>query len=165
MIQNTKVPKAKVGDHVRVEYSGHFRDDKSAMQRLGQEVLEFIVGSRAVMPGINKGVVGMVEGERKQMTLLPRDAYGEFRSNLIQEIPRHRLPAEMVLRVGKRLTTVGVKSGRRRKVRIVELTPTTVTVDGNHLLAGKTVEVEVQLLVHNLAATSTKPKRNLGGKA
>lgn len=152
MMSNSKMTKAKFGDQVRVEYSGHFKDEKAGLQRLGREIFEFTVGSRDVMPGINKGVVGMVEGERKQMTLQPGDAYGEFRPNLIKTISRQRLPSGVVLKVGKRLTTIGQKSGRRRKVRIVELTPTTVVVDGNHPLAGKTVEVEFQLLVHGLPA-------------
>ena len=104
----------------------------------------------------------MVEGERKQMTLLPQDAFGEFRPQLIQEIPRSRLPSDVVLKVGKRLTTIGVKSGRRRKVKIVELTSTTVVVDGNHPLAGKTVEVEFQLLVHDTSANGAGLIRESG---
>lgn len=164
-MSKSKEPKAKLGDHVRIEYSGQFRDDKAGVQRLGREVFEFTVGSHEIMPGISNGVVGMAEGERKQLILLPREAYGEFRPKLIREIPRSRLPSDIVLKVGKRLTTVGVKSGRRRKVRIVELKPTTVIVDGNHPLAGKTLEVEFQLLVHDSPASSTKRQRDLGGEA
>lgn len=149
-MNHSKVPQAKVGDRVRVEYSGHFKDEKSVLQRLAREISEFTVGRREVMPGIDKGVVGMLEGERKQMTLSPQDAFGEFRPNRIQEIARERLPSDVVLKVGKRLTTIGVKSGRRQKVRIVELTPTTVVVDGNHPLAGKTIEVDLQLLVNGI---------------
>ena len=161
-MNNSKALKAKLGDHVRIEYSGQFKDEKAGLQRLGREVFEFTIGSSEVMPGINKGVVGMVEGERKQMTLRPQDAYGEFRPQLIQEIPRSRLPSDVVLKVGKRLTTIGVKSGRRRKVKIVELTSTTVVVDGNHPLAGKTVEVEFQLLVHDTSANGAGLKRDIG---
>ena len=155
-MSNSKVSKAKLGDRVRIEYSGQFKDEKAGLQRLAREIVEFTIGSHDVMPGINKGVVGMVEGERKQMTLQPQDAYGKFRPNLIQEISRQRLPSDVVLKVGKRLTTIGQKSGRRRKVRVVELTPTTVVVVGNHPLAGKTVEIEFQLLVHDLPAVKTR---------
>src|ERR1051326_3198204 len=111
IMNNSKAVKAKLGDRVRIEYSGQFKDGKAGLQRLGREVFEFTVGSHEVMPGISKGIVGMVEGERKQVTLQPKDAYGEFRANLIREISRQRLPSNVVLKVGKRLTTVGVKSG------------------------------------------------------
>lgn len=162
MMSQSKVTKAKLGDHVRIEYSGQFKDEKAGQQRIGREILEFVVGSKDVMPGINKGVIGMVEGERKQMTLRPQDAYGELRPNLIREIPKSRLPSDVVLKVGKRLSTIGVKSGQRRKVKIVELTETTVVVDGNHPLAGKTVEIDFQLLVHDTSATGAGLKRDLG---
>ena len=102
IMSNSKVSKAKLGDRVRIEYSGQFKDEKAGLQRLGREVFEFTIGSHEVMPGINKGVLGMVEGERKQMTLQPQDAFGEFRPNLIQEISRQRLPSDVVLKVGKR---------------------------------------------------------------
>ena len=154
-MSNPKELKAKLGDHVRVEYSGEFKDEKAGVKRLSREVSEFTVGSREVMAGISRGVVGMVEGERKQMTLQPKDAFGEFRPNLIQEIPRDRFPSELILKVGKQLTTIGVKSRRRRKVTIVELKPTTVIVDGNHPLAGRILEIEFQLLVHDLPSAKT----------
>lgn len=164
-MNDAKAMKAKIGDRVRIEYSGQFKDKKAGLQRLGREVFEFTVGSREVMPGLSRGVVGMVEGERKQMTFSPRDAYGEFRAHLIREIPRSRLPSDVVLKVGKRLTTIGTKTGRRRKVRIVEFTPTMVVVDGNHPLAGQTVEIEFQLLVHEVSSGQPGNKRDIGGEA
>jgi peptidylprolyl isomerase len=164
-MKDMRMVRVKLGDRVRIEYSGHYRDEKAGIQRLGRQVYEFTVGSHEVMPGINKGVLGMVEGERKQLTLQPRDAYGEFRSQLIREIPRSRMPSGIVLKVGKRLSTVGVQSGRRREVKIVELTPTAVVIDGNHPLAGKTVEVEFQLLVHDCLGPSFDRRRDIGGEA
>lgn len=154
MMSKSKVMKAKLGDHVRVEYSGEIKDEKAGVKRLSREILEFTVGSRGVMPGISKAVVGMVEGERKQLTLQPPDAFGIFRPQLIREIPKQRFPAEMILKVGKQLTTIGVNSRRRSKVTIVEVRPTTIVVDGNHPLAGKTLEVDFQLLVHDLSTAS-----------
>lgn len=155
----------KRGDRVRVEYSGQLKDTKASARRLGREIFEFTVGSQEVMPGINKAVIGMVEGERKQLTLAPKDAYGEFRPQLIREIPRTRFPSELVLKIGKRLTLIGVKSQRRRKATIMDLKPTTVVVDGNHELAGKTIEVEIQLLVRTPGACGNKRARDLGGEA
>ena len=37
-------------------------------------------------------------------------------------------------------------SGRRQRVRVVEINPDSVTVDGNHPLAGKVIELEVNLI-------------------
>jgi FKBP-type peptidyl-prolyl cis-trans isomerase 2 len=88
----------------------------------------------------------MIAGERKQMTLQPQDAYGNVRSKLIKQIPRGRFKPELVLSVGKRLAKVAARSGRRRNAVVVGLTPDAVVVDCNHPLAGKILEIELQLV-------------------
>lgn len=48
--------------------------------------------------------------------------------------------------IGKRFTSTGLKSGRRRRVKVIGINPDTVIVDANHPLAGRVLDVEVQLL-------------------
>jgi FKBP-type peptidyl-prolyl cis-trans isomerase 2 len=88
------------------------------------------------------------------------------RANLIREIPRQRFPKHVVLRVGKRLTAVNVVSGRRRRVRIVEIKPDAVVVDGNHPLAGKVVVFEVGLISLDSSSNANKgkPQFDMGGE-
>ena len=138
---------AKLGDRVRVQYLGLRKDGRGTGRVLHKrEVLEFVVGSKDVMPGISFGVVGMAEGDQKRLTLQPKDAYGVVRRKLIKEVPRQRFGSHLDLRAGKRLTATGVTSGRKRLVQVVEVKPDTVVVDGNHPLAGAVLEVEIQLL-------------------
>lgn len=140
------IRKAKLGDRVKVQYVGLLKDGTTAQQGAGRRVLDFIVGSDEVIPGVSTGVVGMAKGEQKRMTLAPDRAFGEIRPNLIKQVPRERIPSHIDLRVGKSLVVVGRKSGRRRRVRVLELRPHAVLVDGNHPLAGKVLEVELQLV-------------------
>ena len=150
--------RVKLGDRVRVQYLGLLNDGTAAEKHRGRKVLEFTVGSKEVIPGISLGVVGMAKGEQKRLTLQPQDAYGAVRRKLIKEIPRQRFSTHLDLRVGKRLTSIGVTSGRRRRVQVVEIKPDTVVVDGNHPLAGKVLEVEVQLVsLHSSSVGTDKP--------
>lgn len=139
------IPAAKLGDRVRVEYTGPMSDGTSK-NGLGRREFEFTVGSDEVLSGISRGVVGMAVGERKQLTLEPQDAYGPVRRDRIKEISRRRLPGNLEPFVGTRLAKVSATSGRRRKVRIVEVKAVTVVVDGNHPFAGKVLEVELLLM-------------------
>ncbi|MBI3466285.1 MAG: FKBP-type peptidyl-prolyl cis-trans isomerase [Planctomycetes bacterium] len=141
--------RAKLGDRVRVQYLGLLEDGTATEKNRGRRVLQFIVGSKDVIPGISLGVVGMAKGEEKRLTIEPKDAYGAVRRKLIKEIPRQRFPTHLDLCVGKRLTSIGVTSGRRRRVQVVAIKPDTVVVDGNHPLAGKVLEVELQLVSLN----------------
>jgi peptidylprolyl isomerase len=140
------VNRAKLGDRVRVQYLGLLNDGSMAQKHRGRHVLQFRVGSKKVISGISLGVVGMAEGETKRFTLQPRQAYGAVRSDLIREIPRQRFPSTLDLCVGKWLTSGNRNSNHRRRVQITEVKPAAVTVDGNHPLAGKVLEVEVQLV-------------------
>ena len=146
---------AKLGDRVRVQYVGLLKDGIPIKKRPGERVLDFTVGSKEVIPGISLGVVGMAEGQQKRLTLQPKDAYGTVRLKLIKEISRQRFPSHLDLCMGKRLTSVGVTSGRRRRVRVVEIKPDTVVVDGNHPLAGKVLEVAVQLVSLDSSSADT----------
>jgi len=154
------MPQAKVGDQVRVQYA-RVRKQSNGSKPPEPKVLEFTVGSLDVMPGLSLGVVGMTPGEQKRFTLQPSDAYGLVKPGLIKEIPRHQFPKRLVLRVGKRLTALGGTSGRRRRVRVVEIKPKSVIVDGNHLLAGKVVELEVTLISVGASAEASRSQPQL----
>ena len=136
---------AKLGDRVSVQYARVRKPTSGSAKPPAARQLEFTVGSDAVMPGLSLGVVGMVPGEQKRFTLQPSDAFGPVQPGLIKEIPRAQFPKRLTLRVGKRLTALGGAAGRRR-VRVVEIKPKSVMVDGNHPLAGKVVEVDVTLI-------------------
>jgi FKBP-type peptidyl-prolyl cis-trans isomerase 2 len=123
--------------------------------------VEFTVGGDEVMSGLSHGVVGMAPGEQKRFTLQPAEAYGPVKPALIKEIPRHQFPKRLVLRVGKRLSALSTLSGQRRQVRVVEIKTGTIVVDGNHMLAGKVVEFEVQMLaIDRSSANVGGPERS-----
>jgi FKBP-type peptidyl-prolyl cis-trans isomerase 2 len=143
------------GDRVRLQYRRVYGDGAANTAPHYRKSLTFIAGSGEVIPGISQAVVGMAKGDRKRLTLKPQDAFGEVRGELIREISRERFPAGLKLSVGKRLTALGVTSRRRRRLRIVKLGPTSVTVDSNHRLAGKTLEMEVRLVL--LDRSSCRP--------
>lgn len=154
--------RAKTGDHVRVQYFAPPKRGQTA-GRPGRTVLDFTVGSGEVIPGISLGVVGMAEGEKKRLVLQPQDAYGVVRRQLIKEIPRERFPG-LNLRVGKRLATVNA-SGKRRRVKVLEIKPNSVVVDGNHPLAGKVLKLEIRLLsLKQSTANRDKPPFDVGGE-
>jgi FKBP-type peptidyl-prolyl cis-trans isomerase 2 len=146
--ENFAVTRAKLGDRVCVQYLA-LRENGQAVEHAGGrkgQVLEFTVGSKETLRGISYGVMGMAVGQERRLTLDPKDAYGVVRSNLVKEIPRGRFPSRMDLYVGKRLIQTAADLGHRRRVVILEITPDTVTVDGNHPLAGEVLEVELLLI-------------------
>jgi FKBP-type peptidyl-prolyl cis-trans isomerase 2 len=158
---------ANLGDRVRIQYARLPEPGAAANKARAHKTCEFIVGSRQVFRTLSLGVVGMAPGDRKQLTLQPREAYGAVQPKLIRQIPRARFPQHIALRVGKRLTAFEAASGRRRRVRIVKINPDSVLVDGNHPLAGKVVELEVCLVSIDSSPNTnrTKPQFDIGGES
>jgi peptidylprolyl isomerase len=157
---------AKIGDRVRIQYSRLPQRAAASGVPHGQRMVEFTVGSNDVLRSLSLGVVGMAPGDRKQLKLQPQQAYGAVKPKLIRQIPRKRFPQHLALKVGKRLTAFVASSGRRERVRIVKIGPDSVTVDGNHPLAGKVVELEISLLSLDSSsnANKQKPQFDLGGQ-
>ena len=156
---------ASLGDRVRIQYSRVPYPGALPRKPLSRKTCEFTVGSSQVFRSLSVGVVGMAQGERKRLTLQPREAYGKVQPKLIRQIPRERFPQHVELRVGKRLTAIVAATGRRRRIRVVKIDPNFVVVDGNHPLAGKVVELEVCLISVNSSSAvhRRKPLINKGG--
>lgn len=157
---------AKLGDRVRIQYSRVSAPGAKPNKDCVKKTCEFTVGSSKVFRSLSLGVVGMAQGDRKQLTLQPREAYGKVQPKLIRQIPRDRFPKHIVLRVGKRLTAIEAATGRRRRVRVMNVNPDSVLVDGNHPLAGRIVQLEVLLIAIDSSSNANhrKPQIDTGGE-
>src|SRR5258706_15711727 len=72
---------AKKGDVVSVNYTGRLEDgtvfDSNVDPKFHHvEPFVFTLGAGQVIPGWDKGIVGMKVGEKKTLTIPPEDAYG-----------------------------------------------------------------------------------------
>ena len=65
------------GNRVKIHYTGRFEDGEVFDTSDDGDPLEFVVGQGQLIPGFEKAVLGMAEGESKTVTLPPEEAYGE----------------------------------------------------------------------------------------
>lgn len=138
-------PTAKDGDTVKIHYVGTLDDGSEFDSSRGREPLEFTIGKPGIIEGFSNGVVGMAVGETKKITLPPEQAYGEPRPDMIQEVPKSSFPENITPEVGLQLTMQNT-AGQPFPVKITAIADTTVTLDANHPLAGKTLTFELELM-------------------
>ncbi|EFA80961.1 FKBP-type peptidylprolyl cis-trans isomerase [Heterostelium album PN500] len=71
--------KAAVGDRVSILYVGKLEDGTifDASERHDNKPFDFIVGEGKVIPGMDRGVVGICEGETREFYIPYQLAYGE----------------------------------------------------------------------------------------
>ena len=136
---------AQVGDLVRVHYTGKLMSGEVFGSSMDRDPLEFTLGSRELLPGFEEGVVGMKPGESKSLTLQPPEAFGDRREDLVIEFAKNEFPPNIDPSVGLQLKLAN-PSGPALTVVITEVGKESVTLDGNHPMAGKTVVFDIDLI-------------------
>jgi peptidylprolyl isomerase len=135
---------AKAGDTVKVHYTGKLDDGTVFDSSVGGEPIEFILGEHHVIPGFEEGVTGMEVGESKTVLIPSDEAYGPHMDEMVLTIPREQVPPHITLGLGEMLE-LRQPSGEAITVRITELSDASVTLDGNHPLAGEDLTFDLQL--------------------
>ena len=136
---------AQSGDRVRVAYTGRFEDGSVFDSSEGNPPLEFTLGAGEVIPGFDSAVTGLKSGESRTVAIAPEDGYGLHLPEMVAEVERRQIPDDHLLVVGNYLE-VSAPNGATFEVRIAALTDSTVSLDGNHPLAGKTLNFEITLI-------------------
>jgi FKBP-type peptidyl-prolyl cis-trans isomerase 2 len=135
----------KQGDKVKVHYHGRLTDGTTFDSSEGRSPLEFEVGSGAVIPGFDNGVMGMSVGEKKTINIPADEAYGQKVPELVMDFPKERFPEDMEPEVGMQLM-MNNGAGQQFPVTIVEMKEDIVTLDANHQLAGQDLVFDLELV-------------------
>jgi len=83
--------------------------------------------------------------ESKTITLKPDEAYGQVREDLILEVPKSALPADLKPELGQTLVSTQ-PDGQKINVIVTEITDINIKVDANHPLAGKDLIFDIELI-------------------
>ncbi len=119
------------------------QDGNVAGQADKEDPLTYVHGYAQILPGLERGVVGLAPGERREFVVDADEAFGSPDDNAIIELDRADLPENgKTLHVGDELVAED-DDDDHIVMRVVELKPDTVLVDTNHPLAGQTVRFEV----------------------
>jgi FKBP-type peptidyl-prolyl cis-trans isomerase 2 len=133
------------GNDVKVEYEGRLESGEvfDSTKKHGGEPLAFEVGAGQMIKGFDDAVVGMELGEEKEITLAPKDAYGEREEQAVQKVPRSMMPdgVEVGLQIG-----IPLEDGNVIPAIIIEMDDKQVTIDMNHELAGKTLIFKIKIV-------------------
>jgi len=105
------------------------------------EPLSYLHGADNIIPGLEQALEGKAVGDSLEVTLPPADAYGERDEAMRQEVSRDQFEDIDDLEVGARFRVPS--DAGDVIVTVVEINEATVTIDGNHELAGETLNFSV----------------------
>lgn len=140
--------KVKNNDKVQVHYTGRLEDGQVFDTSLKREPLEFTMGTGQMIPGFEKGVMGMELNEKKTVNIPCLEAYGDYHETLVQEVSRKNLPADLTPEIGMNLVSQ-TPDGHQMQFVVKEVKPETIVVDGNHPLAGKDLIFDIEVVSIN----------------
>jgi peptidylprolyl isomerase len=137
---------AKSGDTVSVVYTGTLDDGTVFDSNVNGTPLTFVIGQGRVIKGFEEAVTGMAPGETRMVRIPFDKAYGPYKGELVHVVNRSTLPADMVPILGEHYSIRRTTDGAVAVVKILNITPSTVTWDENHDLAGKDLAFSITLI-------------------
>jgi peptidylprolyl isomerase len=141
-----EMAQAKAGDTVRVHYEGQLSDGTIFDSSLEREPIEFILGQDTVIPGFEQAVIGMEVGESKDISIPPEEGFGDYSEDLVVNIEKTILPPDINPELGMQLEVSSEEEETSRVFTIADIAEDSITLDGNHPLAGAEIAFKIELL-------------------
>ena len=109
----------------------------------GMEPLAFLEGAGQIIPGLEKNLLLLSKGDKKEITVPYAQAYGSYDQSLIYKVGREKFP-QVEVKVGD-MFEIG-KDEAFRMVTVIEVGDSEVILDANHPLAGKDLIFNVEII-------------------
>lgn len=136
---------AALGDSIHINVLGTLDDGGEFENTTGNPPLKLELGNGSVMPALEKELVGMAAGDEKTVQVAAADAFGPYSDDNIHVVKKNEIPDNVELIAGN-IISATTEDGNNVNFLVVELNDTTVTLDGNHPLAGKDLTFQLELL-------------------
>ncbi len=133
------------GDTVTVYYTEAFENGTVISSNMNSTPLLFTLGNSSVISGIQEIVTGMSTNETKTVILPYTQAYGAYNPALIQTLNRTGPIANQTFVVGQSYRIHYRPTNSYSLVKIINVTPKTITWDANNPLAGYNLTFTIKL--------------------
>ncbi len=140
--------KVQIGDVVSIHCIGKLKNGEIFENTFDREPFVFQVGSPEVIPGLSEALIGMEEGEEKEVMIPSDKAFGPRDENLVRTIPKEALSIDVEPKEGLMLNLiVDTPQGEMNfPATIVKVTDEELVLDLNPPLAGEDLLFQIKLL-------------------
>ena len=135
----------KNGNTVSVHYTGTLTSGEVFDSSLERKPLKFTLGKGQLIPGFERAIMGLSVGEKVTVNIPSNEAYGEYNSEMVLQVPNNQLPPELDAKVGMQLQ-LNQPDGQIIPVQITQVKVEMVTIDANHPLAGEDLKFDIEII-------------------
>lgn len=129
---------------VAIAYELHLDDGKLVDSSTVDDPLTFTYGAGQIIPGLEKALAGLSEGDQTEVVVEPAEGYGVHEDRLLQRLPRKVFPDDIELEVGQTLSAETPHG--QALFTVTDIGDADVGVDMNHPLAGKRLNFKVTIV-------------------
>ena len=130
---------------VKLAYRITDKEGRVLDERTPEHSYEYLHGRGQIVAPVERRLEGKTAGYTAEISVSPREAYGEYQNSLVAELPRSQFPKNIEIKVGMKFSTQN-KDGQTIPIRVTAIDGETVTVDGNHPLAGIDLMFDLRVL-------------------
>jgi FKBP-type peptidyl-prolyl cis-trans isomerase 2 len=141
-----KRPNLKIdaGTRVTIEYVATLEDGTVIDDNDG-DLMVFDHGDSPLHQRVEDGLVGLVRGESKRITLEVEDAFGPIDPKLNRSVDAEDIP-EYARVVGAEIEWTPERGGRSQMVKVLEVEDGEILIDFNHPYAGERIHFDVKVI-------------------
>ena len=129
---------------VTLNFSLTLETGEEVDSNFGADPVSFVMGDGSLLPGFERRLLGMRAGDEAEFRIPPEEGFGEPQDDNVQSIPRGDFDSDTPLQPGM-LFTFADAAGGEVPGMIADVGDTTVTVDFNHPLSGRTIHFKVRI--------------------
>lgn len=123
-----------------VSLSFELSDSTGSLLEKSAEPISYLHGGYdGIFPLVEEALEGLAEGGTVSVTLDPDNAFGEYDEELVRVEPRDVFPSDDLV-VGMQFQAGAEGSDDDLVFTVTEITADKVVIDGNHPLAGQTLQ-------------------------
>jgi FKBP-type peptidyl-prolyl cis-trans isomerase SlyD len=138
-----------IGPNTYVTVDYELRDEDGDMLEASAEEggapIRYVHGYGMLVPGLEAALVGLRQGDEREVVVPAEAGYGEYDESLLLEVGRAELPDPAGVKVGDEFVAES-PDGDEIAMSVVEIGDKQVVVDANHPLAGMTLRYQVKVL-------------------
>jgi FKBP-type peptidyl-prolyl cis-trans isomerase SlyD len=144
----------EIGSYVRIKYTVSLESGEIIKGDPAEslEYMDFVTGFEQVLPGLERRLIGLKEGDEVTLEIPPEEGFGPYDSSLVQERSFAEFPQGESLELGKWVLATNVQHKIKSGYLVKEKGLNSITLDYNHPFAGKVLIYDV-LIVEVRGAT------------
>jgi FKBP-type peptidyl-prolyl cis-trans isomerase SlyD len=124
----------------------------------GKDPLTVLIGGNQIIPGLEKELIGLAVGDKKDVKVQPEEGYGTTVDDLIHRVEKTRLPNAADMKIGEMLRAQGENDEIFEGV-VIAIDEEIISIDFNHPLAGKILNFATEIVE---VRDSTEEERSHG---